>query len=369
MRKGVFNMGRAGRGGGGGGGSRGGGFGGSRGFGSHSGGSSHRSGFSSGRSSWSSSGHSSGHSSYHHRYNSGPRFYYFGGSRFNSGYSGGYRSSGNSGCGCGGTVGKIIFWVFIALIIIGSVSDMIETETGGYSSGGISKSTVQREKLQSSSIVVSDKYYYDELDWISDPMTLKSGMNHFYEKTGVQPFLYITDNVGGTATDDRLEKFTNEVYDKYFSDEAHMVVLFYEKNGSYRSCYVTGTEAKTVIDDEAGDILLDYIDHYYYSDYDEATFFSKSFSEAADRIMRVTPSYGWITLIFALVLILVVVLFIWWKKKKKHKLDQMKQAQEILNSDLNEFGSSAGGTADYTASYDSTETSSSVDELKKKYDN
>ena len=338
-------MGRAGRGGGGG-GSRGGGFGGSRGFGSHSGGfSSHRSSYSSG----------SSRSSYHRSYNSGPRFFYFGGSRFSNGYSGGYtpRSSSRSS---GGTNPWLIFKIMliVILILIAIVPD--KSTKDGHS---ITKSTVNREKLKSSSLVVSDQYFCDELDWINDPVTLKNGMDHFYDKTGVQPFLYITDDIGGAPTNDNLNDFANKVYDKYFNDEAHIVVLFYERNKQYHSCYVTGLEAKTVVDSEAGEILLDYIDHYYYSDYDEATFFSRSFSEAADRMMRVTPSYGWIALIFVLVIVVISLLIYWWKKKKKQKMAEMKQAQDILNSDLNEFSSSA---------YEESSAPSHVDELKKKYD-
>ena len=354
-------MGRAGRGGGGG-GSRGGGFGGSRGFGSHSGGSSfssHRSGFSSGSHHYSSGSHhySSG---YHHHYNSGPRFYYFGGTRYsNSSYSGGYSNIARS-AKKGLSAAKIVWLVILGLILLGA---FISSGSGSSSSGtNITRSTVNRTKLESSSLVKTDYCYHDELDWITSPTTLKKGMDHFFDKTGVQPFLYITDDVGssGIPTDAELEKFGNDLYDKYFEDEAHLLVVFYEKNEKYRSFYVTGTEAKTVIDDEAGEILLDYIDHYYYSNYDESEFFSRSFSEAADRIMRVTPNYFAVIAIFIVVAVIVIVLFSWWKKKKKHKLDEMKQAQDILNSDLNEFGSS-----DYTGSG----SGSSVDDLKKKYDN
>lgn len=348
-------MGRAGRGGGGG-GSRGGGFGGSRGFGSHSGGS---------RSSWSS--HSSGFrsnfssSSYHHHYNSGPRFFYFGGTRFTDGYSGGYRRSSSSG-------GNSRFSRIITIVFLLIVMAIVLMPDGGYSSSfgdsnsSITKSTVDRKKLESSTLVESQAYYSDSLNWITRPEVLKSGMNEFYRETGVQPFLYITDDVEskGFPTDDELEKFGNKIYDKYFKDEAHLVVIFYEKDEKYKSCYITGTEAKTVIDSEAGEILLDYIDHYYYSNYDESEFFSRSFSDAAKRIMRVTPNYFGVAVVFILVIIVVLILFGWWKKKKKQKLDEMKQAQDILNSDLNEFG---GG-----ASYSSA-SQSSVDELKKKYDN
>ena len=76
--------------------------------------------------------------------------------------------------------------------------------------------------------------------------------------------------------------------------------------------------------------------------------------------VRNCQTLAFIAGIFVLVLAIVIVLFVWWKKKKKHKLDEMKQAQDILNSDLNEF--SAPG-------YEGSEASSEVEELKKKYDN
>ena len=362
-------MGRAGRGGGGG-GSRGGGFGGSRGFGSHSGGfSSHRSSYSGGsshrssysgssshRSSYSSGSRYSG-SSYHRHYNGGPSFFYFGGTRFSgNSYSGGYSNTPKKS----GLSGWKIFWIILlGLIILASMlpksfaNNIINEKT-------ITKSTVNRQRLDSS-YTKSDFWFRDELGWITSPATLNRGLQHFYDKTGVQPFLYITDDVGssGYATDEQLEEFGNQVYDKYFEDECHLVVVFYEKDGKYRSFYVTGTEAKTVIDSEAGEILLDYIDHYYYSNYEESEFFSRSFSEAADRIMRVTPNYRAVVFIFALILLIIILLFVWWKKRKKQKLDEMKQAKDILDSDLNEFGG-----ADYTGAGSVSE----AEALKKKYD-
>ena len=360
-------MGRAGRGGGGGfGGSRGSGFGGSRGFGSHSGGSSsHRSGYSGGSSSHRSS-YSGGsrNSSYHRHYNSGPRFYYFGGSRYsNSRYSGGYSSIRGGGL-FSKIIGSRIFWlIVIGSIIFSAISDGYSKNWSNGSSGtSITSSTVNRERLESTTLKVTDYTYHDDLDWITNPTKLKDGMYHFFELTGVQPFLYITDDVGakGIPTDAELEEFGNKIYDKYFEDEAHLLVVFYEKDEKYRSFYITGTEAKTVIDDEAGEILLDYIDHYYYSNYDESEFFGRSFSEAADRIMRKTESPFFPIAVLVIITVIVVVLFSWWKKRKKHRLEEMKKAKDILDSDLNEFGGS-----DYTG-YGS---GSSVDDLKKKYDN
>ena len=259
------------------------------------------------------------------------------------------------------TVWKLFWIVLIGLIIIGSlVPEKLESRLSS-EGGSITRSTVNRERLDSD-YTKSDIWYRDDLNWITSPSVLQRGLQHFYEKTGVQPFLYITDDVGssGYATDDQLEKFGNQIYDKYFEDECHLVVVFYEKDSKYRSFYVTGTEAKTVIDSEAGEILLDYIDHYYYSDYEESEFFSRSFSEAADRIMRVTPNYRSIILIFAIIALIVILLCHWWKKRKKQKLDEMQKAKDILDSDLNEFGG---------AGYTGSGSMSEAEALKKKYDN
>jgi hypothetical protein len=102
--------------------------------------------------------------------------------------------------------------------------------------------------------------------------------------------------------------------------------------------YVAGTQAKTVIDTEAGDILLDFIDRNYYDDsLDDETFFSKSFSEAADRIMDVTRS-PWINVMMVFgVAVIAIILFIWWRSHKKQKDLEAKRTQEILNTPLDKF--------------------------------
>ena len=133
---------------------------------------------------------------------------------------------------------------------------------------GITPSTEQRTPLPQGSVHLTG-YYTDELGWIKSPNTLESGMIHFYDKTGVQPYLYLTDTVDGThsPTEAQLEAYTNSLYNQLFTDEAHILVVFFEynNNGHYMDYYVTGTQANTVIDPDAGNILLDYIDRYYYN--------------------------------------------------------------------------------------------------------
>ena len=355
-------MGRAGRGGGG--GSRGGSFGGSRGFSSHSG-SSHRSSY-----------HSSSHSSSHHSSHYGSSYHHS-----NSGFSTGYilgsivsgsnpRRRSVSSTSSSDKTGLIIFIIVFVLYILGEV---FSSSAGG---SGIQKSTIEREKLESSAIVESDTYFNDTLGWINDEDEVEDAMEYFYDETGVQPFLLITDEIDGRHVfqESQAEDYANEIYDELFEDEAHLLVIFYEYDEQYRTYCLTGTEAKTVIDDEAREILLDYIDHYYYSDYDEDTMFSKVFTESADRIMKVTPSYGWIAFIFILIIVVLCVSLSWWTKKKKAKLDEMNKAQQILDQDLNTFGTS-GYTSNASANVytpppaTNITDSSEVDELKKKYDN
>ncbi len=251
----------------------------------------------------------------------------------NNGPSGG----GNGGCGCGTA---LIILVVIAIVVAVLYS---------FNSGGsdIAKSTVAREPLPKNSVIETE-YYTDELGWISSKTAMTSGLKHFYDKTGVQPYVYITDQVYGSnyPSSGDLQNYANDLYDELFKDEAHLLLVFFEYVPSqYMDYYVTGTQAKTVIDTEAGDILLDYIDKYYYdSALSEDEFFSKSFSDAADRIMEVTKS-PWIPVLAVLgIIVVVLLLFSWWKHAKKQKNLEAKQTEEILNTPIEKFSDSEAET-------------------------
>lgn len=343
-------MGRGGAGGGFSGGRSGGGsFGGSRSSGGRSGG-----GFSSGRGGGFSGGSSGG----------------FGGFGGSSPRGSGYRPpvyrpsvfvgpvirnttySGNNGNGGGGqgpsggpgrknsggcaTVILIVVVLVLFLAIVGMLA-------GGSDSSSITASTVQRQALPAGS-VNETAYYTDELNWIEQPSQLKAGMKAFYQATGVQPYLYITDTVAGThsPTADQLDAYARDLYDQLFTDEAHLLLVFVEwegNPGAYMDRYVCGTQAKTVIDTEAGDILLDYLDRNYYdSDLSETEFFANSFADAGSRIMEVTQS-PWVTvaLVFGVCAILAIVLLI-LKQRRAAKAAKAKETADILNTPLESFG-------------------------------
>lgn len=248
------------------------------------------------------------------------------------------RKKGRGGGGCG-TILAIVLIFFILAILVTSLSSMFSGSSGG---SNITASTVQREPLPKGSVNETG-YYKDELGWIKSDTTLTSGMKHFYEKTGTQPYLYLTDTVNGShsPTQAELKTYAESLYSKLFTDQAHVLLVFFEynSNSQYMDYYVAGTQAKQVIDTEAGNILLDYIDRYYYDkSLNEDQLFSKSFSDSADRIMTVTKS-PWIPVLIVLgVVVLVAVGFFWWIRAKKQKDLEAKRTEELLKTPLEKFG-------------------------------
>lgn len=261
------------------------------------------------------------------------------GGRPSSSYVGGIPSGGGSG-GCtarGCLMAIIVFFIFILVITAAAI--FIQLASNG-SSNDILASSIEREPLPKGSVNETG-YFTDELGWIRNKTKLENGLKYFYDKTGVQPYLYIIDNIDGNhyPSENEMDSYANNLYEELFTDEAHLLLVFFEYDSRYMDWYVAGTQAKSVIDNEAADILLDYIDRYYYdNNLTDEEFFSKSFMDAADRMMTVTRS-PWIDVLIVIsFVILVLILFSWWIKAKKQKNLEAKQMEDILNTPLDSFG-------------------------------
>ena len=254
-----------------------------------------------------SSHHSSHHSSSHSHsggssrssYRSSGSSYRSSGSSYRSSYShhsGGTHYSGGSGgrgSGCSSVFGIIFLFPF--LFVMGIMY-------GIFDSGvldaffKIERSTVQREALPADKCQAVDKWYQDDWgDWIDESgeeASLKAGLQHFYEKTGVQPYLWIMGEEGKDyMSEGSVEELAEEKYKELFgNDEGHLLVIFREYPNESSNYIVTATpghDAETqVMDGQAREILLDYIDYFYTdNDLNEGRFFQRAFSRAADRIM------------------------------------------------------------------------------------
>lgn len=111
----------------------------------------------------------------------------------------------------------------------------------------------------------------------------------------------------------------------------------------YATYYWAGSAAKGVIDNEAGEILLDVIDSKYTSDLSDEEMFSKSFSDAATRMMKVgRTTKQCIILAVAVVAGLgIIVGFIFLlKAKRKSDVEEAEERERILNTDIDEISDS-----------------------------
>lgn len=257
-------------------------------------------------------------------------------SSFGSYHSSHYGPTYYSGGRGGSIIGVVATWIAIVFIVLSSLMPVML--------GGITKSTHEREKLSSADCKMIDTWYIDDIDWIHDDKTLVNGLKDFYSKTGVQPLLYITDNIDGdpTPSESKFNAKLEEMYDQYFKDDGHVIVCFLESSPSdYASYYVAGSRAKQVIDNEGGEILLDYLDYYYTQDsLSDEQFFAKSFEKATDRMMTVQKTTKQMFIMFGIILVAVIgfitfVVFV--IRSKKLKVKQAEADTKILNSDLKDI--------------------------------
>lgn len=238
--------------------------------------------------------------------------------------------------GCGKPViiaAAVIAGIIILVLIISSISK---------NNSDIARSTVAREALPAGSVTETG-YYTDSIGVVEDRKALEKGLKYFYEKTGVQPYVYMIDEVGGSSNPSpaQLEQFAREQYGGLFKDEAHFLLVYFEQDDAYQCSYYVGDRAASVMDTEATEILDGYFGRYYYDTsmtYDE--FFSKVFEETADRIMEVSKP-GWYPVVILLAVLgaggIAAIGFLWWKHAKKQKNLEAQQTADILNAPLETF--------------------------------
>jgi hypothetical protein len=206
-------------------------------------------------------------------------------------------------------------------------------------SGSITGSSYQREPLPAGA-VNETAYIRDDAKWLVNEDAVKNSMRNFFRVTGVQPYLWITEEIGGSrdASWEEIETAMNALYQKQFTDEGHLILLFYEPSkGVYKTAYLAGSAAKTVIDDEASRIILDYFDKYYYSNMEEDEYFAVVFDKSADRIMSVSFGMKHVILLIGGL----IVLFILYRTTAmvlRHRRLKRQQDIDILNADVSKIG-------------------------------
>ena len=198
----------------------------------------------------------------------------------------------------------------------------------------ITKSTVERTPISATAATDIGYYFEDQAGWISSTTRLNKALKYFQSKTGVAPVLIISEY---NYTNEELAGYASTYYDEHIEDEAHLVFVFNEYNSAYRMEYVVGAGAKTVLDTEAMDILMDYIEEYYYSDKSEDEMFAQAFEKAADRMMKVTKSPVVVLVVLTLVLATAIVVLLIVKTKAKRDKEKAAETERILNADIKDL--------------------------------
>lgn len=240
--------------------------------------------------------------------------------------------SSNSGCG---TVFVIVAAVLLVLLLVVALGG------GGCTGANVPASTVERTALPAGSVNETGYFTDEDGDWIHDPAKLERGLRHFYEETGVQPYVYILPN-GSVRSYQELQSIAQEKYDELFTDQAHFVLVFCDDgNGRFNAAYWAGAMTGSVLDDEAINIFKAYLSQNYDDmNLTEEEIFSDAFADTADRIMTVTPSPLPIIAVCAAVIIVAVVVFVIVRNRRLARQREAERMQEILNTPLEQFADS-----------------------------
>jgi hypothetical protein len=253
---------------------------------------------------------------------------------------------GRGGCGCMSVIITLIVLALILSVISRFANASVPFMGGrGFHTATVAPSTVRREALPRNAAMDTGQMYTDNLGWIRNQNQLLAGMRNFHSKTGVRPHLYLTGDLDGNTSlpsYQQLSDFANRKYEEILPDEAHVMLVFFENDYGERAMYVVaGRQAQMVMDDEARNILMDFVDRYYYSDVDEEVLFSRAFDGTGQQIMTVTRSQ-WVPVLMVIgALLILFILFNWWKRRQEQKNLEAEQTERILSQNLETFGGSS----------------------------
>ena len=264
-----------------------------------------------------------------------------------------HRSAGvplSAGGGCGGCLGGIV-GIILAALLIALLTTALPMCQGGrdyydsptYAQGAESSSVV-REKLPADAVSKTDWYTDADGDWIHSAGRLTAGLEEFYERTGVQPYVYILPN-GETTSTSELTQEAERLYPQLFTDEGHFLLLFCDDgHGSFNCGYSVGSAASAIMDGEAVDVLSDELSLAYETSETDEEVFSDAFANTAKRIMSAAEDeqrgqttllvIGGVAVVVALGAGVAYVL----RRRKAKEAEERQQMEEILSTPLEKFG-------------------------------
>lgn len=214
--------------------------------------------------------------------------------------------------------------------------------------GTNTKSTIEREKINSGLSYDTDVILVDETGWVEYPDMAGRELRKFWELTGVQPYVIMLTYDEAYNTDAEREAYTSELYDTYVErEDALLFVYFGEKDleGDVGlMTYLLGKQAAAVFDGEAVDIFFSNIDYYWLTDSTMTDVYIKSFNKTASTIMQKQTNF-WdfskVGIICLAVVASLVLLVRTVKIKAERKREEAEETERILSSSLKTLSESS----------------------------
>ena len=168
-------------------------------------------------------------------------------------------------------------------------------------------------KLSEASCKFSGSYFSDNAGIVSYSQEddLNAALAAFYEKTGVQPYLYTlkAENFPskyGSITSHSLEEYAYDLYEKKFNDEGHWLIVFveYDKSPYFAWIDMCGDNASSIVNDGFfKDFQYDMQTYLQSQPYTHVQGIIKSFNNATERALEVNGDVIGPIVIFAMIFI------------------------------------------------------------------
>lgn len=201
-------------------------------------------------------------------------------------------------------------------------------------------STINREKIENP-IPYDNNCIKDELGYVENTSKLSKNLKNFYNKTGIQPYIYLKSYDETLTSDSQKDNYAQNWYEQYIDNEDTFLFVYYEDQNPNEigyMAYVNGKQVTSVMDSEAVNIFWNYIDRYWTDDsLSTVEVFTKTFNSTANTIMeKSTTSNDIIKIICIIVGIVIVIGGIIYILRMKFKRDKekAKETVEILKTPL-----------------------------------
>lgn len=201
-------------------------------------------------------------------------------------------------------------------------------------------STINREKIENP-IPYDNNCIKDELGYVENTSKLSKNLKNFYNKTGIQPYIYLKSYDETLTSDSQKDNYAQNWYEQNIDNEDTFLFVYYEDqdpNEIGYMAYVNGKQITSVMDSEAVNIFWNYIDRYWTDDsLSTVEVFTKTFNSTANTIMeKSTTSNDIIKIICIIVGIVIVIGGIIYILRMKFKRDKekAKETVEILKTPL-----------------------------------